>query len=243
MEPLQHLSNLTFPDAIAVLLFLTSWFVLGWMIEHASMQRPSVTVIMADYRREWMRQMITREPRIFDASILANLRQGTAFFASGCMIALGGVLAVIGNAETLKDVAADLAVSDGAAFIWQVKLLLVVMFLTHGFLKFVWANRLFGYCAGVMAAVPNDSSDPRAVPRAKQAAEINIRAAWNFNRGLRAIYYALGALAWLLGPWGLMVANLCVIWLIWSREFTSQAREIVVEGWPDDVVSQDRPKT
>lgn len=240
---LEHLSNLSTQDGVAVLVLILSWFVLGWMIEHASTKRPSVTVIMADYRREWMHQMVSREPRIFDASILANLRQGTSFFASGCMIAIGGVLAVIGNSQTLREVAADLAIADGAAFIWQVKLLLVVLFLTHGFLKFVWANRLFGYCAVVMASVSNDTSDPHAYPRAQQAAEINIRAAWNFNRGLRAIYYALGTLAWLIGPWALMGATLAVIWLIWQREFASQARTIVLEGWPDTVVRHEGPKT
>jgi uncharacterized membrane protein len=242
MGPLEHLSDLSLPDGIAVLLLISSWFILGWMIEHASVERPSVTVIMADYRRAWMRQMVTREPRIFDASILANLRQGTAFFASGCMIAIGGVLAVIGNSQTLKEVASDLAVADGSTFLWQVKLLLVVLFLTHGFLKFVWANRLFGYCAVVMASVPNETSAPLAYPRAKQAAEINIRAAWNFNRGLRAIYYALGTLAWVGGPWALIIANVLVVWLIWYREFASQARSIVLEGWPDDVVSEPSEK-
>jgi uncharacterized membrane protein len=130
----------------------------------------------------------------------------------------------------------DLALADGAAFIWQVKLLLVVLLLTHGFLKFVWANRLFGYCAVIMASVSNDTNDPYAYPRARQAAEINIRAAWNFNRGLRAIYYALGALAWLIGPWALLIATLAVTWLIWQREFGSHARSIVLDGWPDRVV-------
>jgi uncharacterized membrane protein len=238
MGPLEHLSLLSAPDALAVTVLLMSWFALGWMIEHPHKNRPSVTVIMADYRREWMRQMVSREPRIFDASILANLRQGTSFFASGCMIAIGGVLAVIGKSQTLREVATELAVADGSTFIWQIKLLLVISFLTHGFLKFVWANRLFGYCAVVMASVSNDTTDPHAYPRAQQAAEINIRAAWNFNRGLRAIYYALGSLAWLMGPWALLVATVAVVWLIWQREFASQARSIVLEGWPDGLVSR-----
>jgi uncharacterized membrane protein len=88
--------------------------------------------------------------------------------------------------------------------------MVVVGFLTHAFLKFVWANRLFGYCAVVMAAVPNDITDNCATPRALQAAEINIRAAWNFNRGLRSIYYGLGTLAWLLGAWALLVSTALV---------------------------------
>jgi uncharacterized membrane protein len=42
-----------------------------------------------------------------------------------------------------------------------------------------------------MAAVPNNPNHPQAIPRAIMAGEINIRAALSFNRGLRAMYFAL----------------------------------------------------
>nr|WP_298293785.1 DUF599 domain-containing protein [uncultured Litoreibacter sp.] len=232
MDLMNRLTQLTPLDGAALLLLWGSWLVIGWRIEHPSAKYPSVTIIMTDYRREWMRQMITRDPRIFDASILSNLRQGTAFFGSGCMIAIGGVLAVIGNTEALQGVAMDLTIEGGPTLIWQLKLLVVVAFLTHGFLKFVWANRLFGYCAVVMAAVPNDITHSSAQSRALQAAEINIRAAWNFNRGLRSIYYALGTLAWLLGPYALLVSTSLVAFLIWQREFASRPREILLVDIP-----------
>ena len=241
MEIIDPFALLTLPDGLAVFLLGLSWFILGWVIEHPGAKRPSVTVIMADYRREWMRQMVTRQPRIFDSSILSSLRQGTAFFASGCMIAIGSLLAVIGNSEALRVVAADLGEGETPTLIWQVKLLVVVVFLTHGFLKFVWANRLFGYCAIVMASVPNESEHPASYSRAAQAAEINIRAAWNFNRGLRAIYFALGTLAWLAGPWALIVSTILVIWIIWQREFASLARTIIYEGWRDGHVNARDP--
>jgi len=96
-------------------------------------------------------------------------------------------------------------------------------------LKFVWANRVFGYCAVLMASVPNDPDDQMAFPRAAQAAELNIRAAMNFNRGLRSVYFALGGLAWLFGGWGLLVATLAVGWTVWSREFASIPRAILLK--------------
>ncbi|MEM9584711.1 MAG: DUF599 domain-containing protein [Pseudomonadota bacterium] len=229
MDPLSLLMPL---DWLALVLVWVCWLGVGWRIEHPGTRTPSVTLIMVHYRREWMRQMITREPRIFDAAILSNLRQGTAFLASGCMIAIGGVLALIGNTETLAGVASELTSEDAPALVWQFKLLIVALFLTHGFLKFVWANRVFGYCAVVMAAVPNDITHKLAKSRALQAAEINIRAAWNFNRGLRSIYYALGTLAWLLGPYALLVATAAVTFLIWQREFASRPRQILLADIP-----------
>ncbi|MEM6596202.1 MAG: DUF599 domain-containing protein, partial [Pseudomonadota bacterium] len=126
--------------------------------------------------------------------------------------------------------------AQDALFFWQLKLLVVVLFLTHAFLKFVWSNRLFGYCAVVMAAVPNEVDDVLAGPRAQQAAEINIRAALNFNRGLRSIYYGLGALAWLLGPLALFGVTALVTYLVWQREFSSLPREILSENIPGQEV-------
>lgn len=217
-------------DAIAVLILIICWLGIGLLIEYRGRRRPSVTVIMADYRREWMRQMVTRQPRIFDAQILTSLRQSTSFFASTSILALGGTLALIGNTERLILVAEDLTLDGGApAAIWQIKLMLVALFLTNSFLKFVWANRLFGYCAVIMASVPNDASDPAALPRAAQAAELNIRAAWNFNRGLRSVYFALGSLAWLIGPTALLLATAVTVWILWSREFASLSRRILTD--------------
>ncbi len=218
------------PDAIALALIFLGWAGIGWWIEHPGAKRLSVTVMMADYRREWMQEFLAREVRIFDAQIVATLRQGTTWFASTCLLAIGGVLAMVSNTGVIASLARDLTQEETSELFWQIKLMLVVFFLTHGFLKFVWANRVFGYCAVMMASVPNDPADPRAETRAKQAAELNIRAAWNFNRGLRSMYFALGALAWLLGAWALIAATCSVVWLLWSREFASLPRNIIAEG-------------
>jgi uncharacterized membrane protein len=215
-------------DALAVALTFSAWAVLGGLIESERLKRPSVTILMIDYRRDWMREMITRQPRIFDAAILSSLRQGTNFLASASMIALGGLLALIGNAERLLGVAEDLTLGGTPTLVVEVKLMATGIFLLYAFLKFVWSNRLFGYCAVLMAAVPNEPNDPRTLPRAMQAAEVNIRAAFNFNRGLRALYFSLGSLAWLLGPLALIFGTVAVSYMIWSRDFASHSRRILL---------------
>lgn len=217
-------------DLVAVGLIFGLWQLIGWRVEHASAKKPSTSQLMADYRRLWMQQMVTREARIFDAQILATLRQGTAFFASTCVIAIGGTLALIGNAERLAGVAEDITLSQQPQIVWELKLIVLVIFLTNGFLKFVWANRLFGYCSVLMAAVPNDPEDPVARSRASQAAEINVTAARSFNRGLRALYFALAAVAWLAGPHALIAATLITVFVIWRREFASQSRKILLQS-------------
>lgn len=226
---MEHLGSLGPSDWGALALMLVAWFVIGWWIEHPGTRFPSVTMLMAERRREWMKVFVTREPRIFDSQILSSLRQSTSFFASTSLLAIGGVLALVGNTDPLRGVAAEVSALQVPVLVWQIKLGVVALFLTNAFLKFVWANRVFGYCAVLMASVPNDPADPTAYPRAAQAGELNVRAAVNFNRGLRAIYFALGALAWLLGPVALTVATVIVVWMVWSREFASLPRSILLK--------------
>lgn len=216
-------------DFAAVALIFGLWFYLGWRVEHSTSAKPSVSAIMAEYRREWMRQMITREPRIFDAQTVNTLRQGTTFFASTSVIAIGGTLALLGNADRLAGVAADLTFDRAPVIVWEIKLLLIVFFLTNAFLKFVWSNRLFGYCSVLMGAVPNDPVHPNAVPLAAKAAELNITSARSFNRGLRAIYFALASIAWLAGPIALVLAAIVTGVIIWRREFASHSRGVLLD--------------
>lgn len=231
MNMLAHLAPFSLLDAAAVGLILLLWLGTGWVIEHPPASRPSVSLLMQGYRRDWMRAFVTRQPRIFDATVIESLRQGTAFFASASMIAIGGGLALIGNPGSLSRLAGSLSLEADAATV-QIKILLVVLFLGNALLKFVWSNRLFGYCSILMAAVPNDPEDPLADHRAAQAAEINITAAKSFNRGLHAIYFALAAIGWLLGPAGLAIAALAAGTILMRREFASQSRAVILARDP-----------
>jgi uncharacterized membrane protein len=228
MEHLRALGPFTAADAIAVAFMLLVAAGIGWVIEHPPARRPSVTILMQQYRHDWMVQFVTRQPRIFDATVIESLRQGTAFFASACLIAIGGGVALIGNAGTLTGLAQRLSLQAEAGEI-QLRILLVLAFLANGLLKFIWSNRLFGYCSILMAAVPNDPNDPVALHRAAQAAEVNITAAKSFNRGLRSIDFALAALAWLLGAPLLVLATLITASVLLRREFASHSRKVMLQ--------------
>ena len=228
MDLMSRLSLFSLPDFVGVALIALLWFVVGYAIEHPPQKRLSVAVLMSAYRRDWMREFVTRSPRIFDANIIDSLRQGTAFFASASMIAIGGGVALIGNSERLVGVAQDLTLPLPALLV-EVKLLLVLAFVATALLKFIWAHRLFGYCAILMAAVPNDPKHPLAYHRAEQAADVNIAAARSFNRGMRAIYFALAALGWLLGPYALIGACVLSTAVLLRREFSSHSREVMMK--------------
>ena len=228
----QALSLFTYWDGLALCLLLLCWIGVGQLIENPPPKYPSVRSLMVAYRRDWMREFVTRSPRVFDSSVLASLRQGTTFFASGCMIAIGGGLALIGNTDRLSDVAGDLALGKAPEFYWEIKLLLMVLLLSNGFLKFVWAHRLFGYCAVVLSSVPNDENDPRAYKRAAKAGSLNISGAKSYNRGMRSVYFALAAAAWLIGPLALALARLLTMTMLLRRAFGSLSRQALMA--PED---------
>jgi len=230
MDLIDRLAYFSTLDMAALLLLIGSWAVVGYTIENDFKNMKSVATLMAQYRREWMTQMITRQPRVFDAQILAMMRQGTSFFASATMIAIGGCIALLGNTDQLMGIAQDLTLASDPSIIWELKVLVIVIFLANAFLKFVWANRLFGYCAVLMGAVPNDPEDPLTMVRANKAGEINITAARSFNRGLRSVYFALAAAAWLLGAGALLFATVTTCLVLIRREFASQSKRVLLQS-------------
>lgn len=244
MELIDRLALFTPLDAAALALWLSAWAITGWLIEHPPAGRPSVSVLMTRFRRDWMRELAARESRIFDSNILSTLRQGTTFFASASMLIIGGGLALIGNTERLLGIAEDLTLDAASAVVWEFKIMALLLIVANAFLKFVWSHRLFGYCAVIMAAVPNDGTSDAALARADQAAEININAARSFNRGMRSLYFALGGLAWLLGAAPLIAATGMTVFVLWGREFGSKSRVTLMGKTPAEAMTaapRDRP--
>ena len=221
---MDRLALFTTLDFVAVGFVLVIWWGMTHLIENPPKSRPSMSNLMADYRREWMQQFIHRQPRIYDAQIVGGLRQATAFFGSATLLAIGGALALIGNADQVSVVASDFALMEAPRFVWEIKIVLILVFTTNAFLKFVWSNRLFGYCSIVMSALPVDTTDPLCDLRADQAAQINISAARAFNRGLRSVYFGLAACAWLAGPLALIGTTILTVFVIYRREFASLSR-------------------
>jgi uncharacterized membrane protein len=228
MTWIDRLSLFSTYDFIALGCLMLAWFFMEYIIENAPKNRPSTTQIMVKYRRDWMVFMAERDNRIFDSQIMNGLRQGTSFFASATMISIGGLVAMLGNADRFAGIANELTLAKDPHLVWEIKLFVVLFFVTNAFLKFVWSHRLFGYCTIIIAAVPNDQQNPLADHRAYQAGEINITAARSYNRGLRSVYFAICALSWLAGDWALMLGTVITVAVLWRREFLSASRTVLL---------------
>ncbi|MBK0400611.1 DUF599 domain-containing protein [Limibaculum sp. M0105] len=221
-------------DLAAVCVFLAVALGMRFLIEHAPASHPSTTQLMARYRRAWMHEIPKREHRIVDATLISSLRNGAAFFASGSMLAIGGLFAALGQAERIKSVATDLAEGiDDRTVIWEVKLLFLLVIVVGAFLRFVWAHRLFGYCAVLIGAIPTEGTEAETRLAAARAAALNVSAARSFNRGLRGTYFSLAALSWFIGPVALGVASVLTAAILYRREFMSESRAALMAS-PED---------
>lgn len=218
-------------DWAAVIVFFAAVFGSTAMIEGSTI-RPSLARLMAAHRSGWMERMADREMRIADAALLTILHQGAAFFASATLIVIGGVVVMIADAGRLIAVFVDL--SEGSAppgrAVLEAKLLFLLSVLVVAFLKFVWSNRLFGYCAILIGATPQPEemgSDQNRAAMVRRSAALNTRAGRSFNRGLRLLYFALAALTWLIGPGAMILATALTAGMLYRREFRSATREII----------------
>src|SRR6202047_628225 len=82
-------------DSLAVGFFILEWTVYAVTLEHTAYGRDSLSARMNVYREVWMRRLLDRDARMVDMQIMAALQNGTAFFASTSLIAVGGALALL----------------------------------------------------------------------------------------------------------------------------------------------------
>ena len=69
-------------DYVALAFFIIAWFGYHAAVELSPAGQKSLNKLMNQYRYRWMEQMVVRENRIVDTTIMASLMNGTAFFAS-----------------------------------------------------------------------------------------------------------------------------------------------------------------
>ena len=218
-------------DVMALAFFAFAWLAYWAAVELTPAGRRGLNPLMNRYRQRWMEQMAVRENRIVDTTILASLQNGTAFFASTSLLAIGGVLALVQSTETaltlFQDLPFGLATSRTA---WEVKVIGLAVIFVYAFFKFAWSYRLFNYTAILVGSVPvlTGENHREALEAARRAAAMNVVAGKHFNRGQRAFFFALAYLGWLVSAYVFMGATAAVLYVMWRRQFASDAREALL---------------
>ena len=187
----------------------------------------SLSRTMVRYRTRWMTVMAAREMRMVDTMIQGSVLQGCTFFASTAILLVGGLLALLGAADSALGVVRDLPfVVETTRTVWQIKVLGLITVLIYAFFKFAWAHRLYTYCIVVMGATPMEKT-PETPRFAERAARLLDLGALHFDRGIRAYYFTFAATAWFLHPILFMVSTVWVTAVLLRREFRSRTRTIL----------------
>src|ERR1700735_2798211 len=213
-------------DIAAVGFFVLEWTVYAITLEHTAYGRDSLSGRMHIYREIWMRNMLEREARMVDTQIMGSLQNGTAFFASTSLLAVGGGLALLRSTNEALGVLGALPINlSPSPALWEIKCVGLILIFIYAFFKFAWAYRLFNYVAILIGAMPAASQrdTPEAEAHVQRMTRLFETAGRHFNRGPRAFFFALGYLGWFVSPWVLFLTTAAVVIVTWRRQFASSA--------------------
>lgn len=216
----------TTTDILAISFFVVAWAIYSITLERTSHGRDSLTARMNIYREVWMRRLLDRDLRMMDMQIMSSLQNGTAFFASTTLLAIGGSLTLLRSTEEAMSVLGTLPLGiRNSPVLWEVKCTGLIIIFIYAFFKFAWAYRLFNYVAILLGAMPfADKRDtPEAQSHVMRTTKLFQSAGRHFNRGQRAFFFALGYLGWFISPWVLLATTFAVVIVIWRRQFDSDA--------------------
>jgi uncharacterized membrane protein len=217
-------------DTIALAYFVLAWAGYAITVEFTPHGRDSLTARMHIYREVWMRRMLGRDMRMVDMQIMAALQNGTAFFASTTLIAIGGALTLLRSTDDVLSVVSALPLGIQASRAqWEAKVIGLAIVFVYAFFKFAWAYRLFNYVAIMLGATPPDAEKggDEAKMHARRTAGLVEEAGRHFNRGQRAFFLALGYLGWFISPVVFMASTAAVLAVLARRQFASRARRAV----------------
>jgi uncharacterized membrane protein len=220
------------PDLVALAWFVGSWVGYAILLEHTTYGRTSLNALMNRHRESWMRLMLARDVRIVDTQLLASLANGTAFFASTSLIAIGGALTLLRSTEGIIEVMAALPFGFASTRVqWEAKTIGLAIVFVYAFFKFAWSYRLFNYVAIMLGAMPpwDEKDTPAAIDHAARTARLFEIAGRHFNRGQRAFFLALGYLGWFVGPWVFIGTTTAVVLVMWRRQFFSESHHAIAD--------------
>jgi len=218
-------------DLIALAWFTAAWATYAITLDRTVYGQSGLNKLMNRHRDGWMHQMIRRDMRMLDGQVIASLQNGTAFFASTSLIAIGGALTFFQSSGEILSLVGALPFGVVPTRLqWEAKTVGLAIILVYAFFKFAWSYRLFNYVAIMLGAAPPsaEKDTPEAKDFVHRAALLCADAGRQFNRGQRAFFFALGYLGWFVGPLPFIVTTAGVVVVMWRRQFDSAARRAVM---------------
>ena len=210
-------------DLAALLFFAASWFAYVAYSRQASHHENSLLALTNRYRVLWMHQMLKRENRMVDSTMVGNLMRSITFFASTTIFFVLGLMTMLGYHARAADILSNVPFAKPTnSFMFEVKILLLIVIFIYAFFKYTWSLRQYNFaCIFIVAAPAHNERIAEHDLIASKGAYLAGSAAEHFNNGLRAYYFGLAALSWFVHPYLFMLATVWVIMVTYRREFFS----------------------
>ena len=213
-------------DILALSVFIVAWYGYTVFARRKAKTTDCIARSLHQHRIHWMYEVISREVRVSEAALLANLERNIAFFASSTLLILAGLFTLFAKVETLEIVISSLPFAAEVNHLAiQLKLSLLAFIFVLSFFQFTWSMRQYGFLNVMIGATPYDlsGSNDNLTAYAKQMAIVQDQAAHSYNYGLRSYYFALAAMCWFFHPFLLIFMSLWVVYTLFTREFNSKA--------------------
>jgi uncharacterized membrane protein len=218
------MAQLSLPDILALLMFVACW--LGYSPLVQRFVPNAINIGLVGLRISWMRIMLRRENRIVDSALLGHVVHSASFFASTSLIVIGALLSLLSNIDRVQPAVESLAfVAPIPRMVFELKIVLPLAVLIHGFVSLTWSLRQLNYTIAMIGASPDRREVGEDLEPLAEAIGRSLSAALaTFNTGIRAYYFAIGGLAWVIGPWALCVAALTITaMLLWRQRYSAAA--------------------
>ena len=210
-------------DLVALCLFFGCWTGYNLMIDGRWRRSKSINTLMFSLRREWMKQLLSRENRIVDSTLVGHTINSAAFFASTTVLVLAGLLGVLGSVDRVYPSIPNISMlPDSGQQQFEGKIALLIAIFIYAFFKFTWALRQYNYFCAVIGSAPDARPEGLDIDAYSECmASVISHAVGELNAGVRAYYFAFAALGWFVHPLVFMAGTAFMVSVLARRQLAS----------------------
>ncbi|SDI49985.1 DUF599 domain-containing protein [Propionivibrio dicarboxylicus] len=223
MSFLDVLAKLSRLDWIGLVWFLVCWLGFELVVDRGWLGKARLQEETHKQRLAWGGSMVRRENRILDSSLIANLLQSLSFYANTSIYIIGALFAALGALDQLIATASELPFSPRVLSreAVEIKLLILISVFVVAYFKFTWSLRQFNLLSITVGSVPHEVAEAEVEYYARKFAAVNTCAGNDFNRGLRAYYFGMAVMSWMVSAWAFIGATAVIAVVLARREFDS----------------------
>lgn len=244
------MSEYSIINLAAIAWFFLAWSGYAWFAKYKAKRGFNLSSVLNRQRLNWMEQVLEREHRIMDATLVANLERNTSFLASTSILVLAGLLTalgIVGNISAMLQSLPFYEVRENSIAWLHAKILMLVGIYVYAFFALTWSMRQYGFASVMVGSAPS-TTEVADQPELKAkytyaSAKVIDMAGHAYNYGLRAYYFSLAVLPWFISPWLFMASATMVVIVLYMREFHSRPFRVIKDyvTYYDRSMKEQRP--